>query len=314
MSNRSLRFRIRTIGRLSLAWALAAFALALPHAPSAAETAGRIAFTVQDASLDEISGIAVSGRHRNAVWVLEDSGKAATLTAIGKRGERIATYTIEGENNVDWEDLSTFVVDGRPHLLIADVGDNEAVRARVRLIAVAEPSSLRDGVLRPVWSVEFAWPGGARDCEAVAVDSRKGEILLISKRHRPPELFVLPLKTEQGTPRSPRRLAPLAGIPVLDETTVRANPKAVYRHQVTGASLTPDGRRLAVLTYSNILVYERRRNEGWTETIARSPRTLPLPPLRQAEAIAWTRNARALLVTSEDAPALVYRVAVPVSN
>ncbi|MBP6749461.1 MAG: hypothetical protein KA144_07470 [Xanthomonadaceae bacterium] len=309
MSNRSPRFLHRAIGGFSLACALAAFALA--PALTSAETTGRIALTVQDATLDEISGLAVSARHRNAFWVLEDSGKAAALTAIGKRGERIATYTIEGETNVDWEDLSSFLVDGKPHLLIADVGDNEAVRERVRLIAVAEPSSLRDGALRPVWSIEFVWPGGARDCEAIAVDSRRGEILLISKRHRPPELFVLSLNAEEGATRTPRRLAALAGIRVLDDAAVRANPKAIYRHQVTGASLTPDGRRLAVLTYSNILVYERRRNEGWAEAIARKPRTLALPPLRQAEAIAWTRNAQALLVTSEDAPAPVYRVAVP---
>ncbi|TXI49160.1 MAG: hypothetical protein E6Q50_08160 [Lysobacter sp.] len=264
--------------------------------------------------MDEISGIASSMRRRETIWALEDSGKAAALTAIGGHGERIATYAIEGETNVDWEDLSSFVVDGTPYLLIADVGDNEAVRDRVRLIAVAEPRALRDGALRPAWSVDFVWPGGARDCEAVAVDGRRKEILLISKRHRPPELFVLPLEGAHGAPRTARRLSPLAGIRVSDEATVRANPKAVFRDQVTGASLAPDGRRLAVLTYSSILVYGRRRNESWADAIAREPRTLALPPLPQAEAIAWTRDAQALLVTSEDAPAAVYRVAVPVSH
>src|SRR3546814_3441453 len=68
----------------------------------------------------------------------------------------------------------------------------------LQLHVIEEPASLDEvaqhAPLEPAWSIAFRWPDGARDCEAVAVDARRGEVLLISKKRTPPELFALPLR------------------------------------------------------------------------------------------------------------------------
>src|SRR3546814_1566799 len=71
----------------------------------------------------------------------------------------------------------------------------------LQLHVIEEPASLDEvaqhAPLEPAWSIAFRWPDGARDCEAVAVDARRGEVLLISKKRTPPELFAL--RSEEHT-------------------------------------------------------------------------------------------------------------------
>src|SRR3546814_2216137 len=94
------------------------------------------------------------------------------------------------------QDIAAFELDGRRDLLVADTGDNGGLRRSLQLHAIEEPTSLDEvaqhAPLEPAWSIAFRWPDGARDCEAVAVDAQRGEVLLISKKRTPPELFALP--------------------------------------------------------------------------------------------------------------------------
>ncbi|MCU1679176.1 MAG: hypothetical protein JWM93_3934, partial [Frankiales bacterium] len=70
---------------------------------------------------------------------------------------------------------------------------------------------------------------------------------------------------------------------------------------VTGGSWSPDGRRIALVTYGAIWVYDAATWPGGT------PERLDLPPLGQAESIAWDGDG-ALLVGSEGVHAPVYRL------
>src|SRR3546814_8112412 len=80
-----------------------------------------------------------------------------------------------------------------------------------------EPASLDEvaqhAPLEPAWSIAFRWPDGARDCEAVAVDAQRGEVLLISKKRTPPELFALPLRPrDDGMQRSEEHTSELQSL------------------------------------------------------------------------------------------------------
>jgi hypothetical protein len=152
-----------------------------------------------DPELDEVSGMAASRAHPGVYWAQNDSGGGARLIAMRADGTRVASYALAGAEATAWEDLDAFELDGKRYLLIADTGDNGGIRKQLTLYVVEEPARLRDGdSLKPAWTNNFRWPDGARDCEASAVDAARGEVLLISQKRVPPELFRVKLRPSDG--------------------------------------------------------------------------------------------------------------------
>lgn len=291
-----------------LAMALAACAREAPQ-PEPAEHGTRLAGVLIDPQLDEISGLAASRRHPDVLWMLDDGGNPERLFAVGTNGTRLATLRVEGVTKTDWEDIAAFELDGRAYLLIADTGDNGGLRRSLQLHVVEEPARIENARLRPAWSIAFRWPDGARDCEAVAVDAARGEVLLISKKRQPPELFTLPLRPPGTALQTATRVGQLTGVPQADAQALRRNPqRARLDSQVTAADVSPDGRTLAVMTYRWLLLYPRLEGEDWGQAVSRAPRFQPLPWLPQAEAIGWSRDGRHLYATGEFIPAPLYRI------
>lgn len=274
---------------------------------SKAEYAG--AFT--DPDLAEVSGLAASRSHRGIYWAHNDGNNEPELVAIRADGTRVATFAVEGAANVDWEDLASFELDGQHYLLVADTGDNGGIRQSLVLHVFEEPARLRDGdSLRPAWSVSFRWPDGARDCEAAAVDAAAGQVLLVSKKRVPPELFAVPLRPGAEM-QTAQRLATLGGIAQPGQAELRRNPVyGRYRSQVSGADLSPNGRVLAVLNYHSVHLYVRSPGQSWEAALAAAPGRLAFPWLPQAEGIAFSTDGRSLLVASEQRPSplLIFRV------
>ncbi len=102
---------------------------------------------------------------------------------------------------------------GKHYLLVADTGDNAGKRKDIVLHVFEEPARLDGGELKPAWTIRARWPDGPRDCEAVAVDAAAGQVLLVSKKRNPPDLFALPLARSRGV-REARRIGRLAGVPL----------------------------------------------------------------------------------------------------
>ncbi|HEX5756062.1 MAG TPA: hypothetical protein VFY12_06895 [Arenimonas sp.] len=262
-------------------------------------------------AISEVSGLTASRRHPGVYWAHNDSGHPAELHAIDAEGKRLATLRIPVKA-IDWEDIASFEWQGRPYLLLADVGDNGGIRAELQLIAIAEPEQLVDGMeLQPAWIQRFRWPDGPRDCEAVAVDSRRGEVLLISKKRVPPELFRLPLGPTDE-PQAAELLGNLLGIDQPSDTDLEKNPVyGRYRSQITAADLSPNGRVLAVLNYSGLQFYVRPAGADWRDLLPTlEPSRIALPWLPQAEALAFEADSSGLLVASEQTPSPILRYRV----
>jgi hypothetical protein len=92
-------------------------------------SAGRL----QNADIREASGLAHSNIDAGRLWVINDGGAGARLYAAGIDGSHQAVVEVDGARNRDWEDLASFVLDDKPMLLIADIGDNLARRGYLTL-------------------------------------------------------------------------------------------------------------------------------------------------------------------------------------
>lgn len=264
---------------------------------------------VTEAAIDEISGLAASRRHPGLYWAHNDSGGGDALHLVDGRGRRQATVATPGARNVDWEDIASFPLDGRDYLLVADTGDNGGIRQSLVLHVFEEPTDLsRPATL--AWSLRLRWPDGPRDCEAVAVDAARGEVLLISKKRVPAELFRVKLR-DTGEEQVAELVGTLPGIEQPDDTDLSRSPiYGRYRAQITGADLSPNGRVLAVLNYRSIHFLVRGADGDWAPALAGKLPHLTLPWLPQAEAIAFSLDGRSLTVASEQLPSPVIRFQV----
>ncbi|MFD1299521.1 hypothetical protein ACFQ4Q_23120, partial [Lysobacter gummosus] len=277
-----------------------------PPEPGSSQLSGMLL----DPQLSEISGLAASHRHADVLWMHDDGGNPERLFAVNTRGDRLATLRIEGVTKTDWEDIAAFDLDGRHYLLIADTGDNGGLRRTLQLHIVEEPEKIENARLKPAWSIAFRWPDGARDCEAVAVDIARRQVLLISKKRQPPELFSLPLMPAGNALQTATKLGELAGIPQPNAQLKRDNPmRARLQGQITAADISPDGSTLAVMTYRYLLLYPRQPRQSWAQAVAGTPRVRDLPWLPQAEALGWAADGRSLYATGEFIPAPLYQIA-----
>ena len=270
---------------------------------------GELTGVMLDMQLNEVSGLTASHLHDDVLWLHDDGDNPPRLFAVDTRGSRLATFGVEGVTKTDWEDIAGFELDDTRYLLIADVGDNGGLRRTLQLHVVEEPTVLRNARLQPAWSIAFRWPDGPRDCEAVAVDPVRGEVLLVSKKREPPELFSLPLRPPAKELLTAQRIGTLAGVPTPDAERATASPRrARLDGQVTAAAVSPDRNTLAVMTYRYLLLYPRPANGNWADAVAGTPRTSELPWLPQAEALGWSPDGRSLYATGEFIPAPLYRI------
>ncbi len=267
--------------------------------------------------LREVSGMATSRRRDDVLWVHNDSGSPPYLYAITTSGDRLGHVRLKRSTYRDWEDMASFEFEGRPMLLIADVGDNRATRRYAWLHVIEEPvvpeeGLGEDGEVEVEWSVPFRFPEGAADCEAVAVDADAGRVLLLTKRQRPPRLYSLPLRPQNAKPAAGRLvdaelLGTLTTIPGPTPQDVMEDPvRSTYLSQPTAMDLAGD--ELIVLTYRHAYRFERRDDALWSRVLAGKPDIIPLPAMKQSEAISFDRAGVGAFVTSEKRRAPLYRL------
>ena len=270
---------------------------------------------LSDNSISEASGIAASRRRTDVLWVINDGGNGPLIYAVGLDGSDYGHVSIGNARNQDWEDLAAFVYNQTAFLLIADCGDNQNRRKSCVLYMIEEPRVGPAGIvekspLELSSRIEYVYADGPRDCEGVAVDVQRREILLLTKRTEPPVLYSLPLSlTQSDKVQTARPVTRVGGIPKLTAEELREDPLlGRFRSQPTAMDISPDGKIIAVLTYKQPYLFYRQRNESWPRVFARPPIPLDMPRMRQAEAICFSTDGTKLFLTSEKLPAPLYRL------
>jgi hypothetical protein len=209
-------------------------------------------------------------------------------------GKALGRWQIDVDTPTDWEAMDAFSINGKGYLLIADVGDNFARRQSVSFLVVEEPGLEADQErpLAVAWQVEFSYPNGPRDSEAVAVDSSAGRVLVLSKRTFPNELYSVPLRVTGETKIVAEKIADLYPLPRnVPGNEVLYGRAAPYQGMPTGMSLK--GERLLVTTYRDAYLYDYG-------DVTQEPSRIPLPLAGQREAIAFARDSDSTAYVSRE--------------
>jgi len=283
-------------------------------APAPYGQAVRTGYLANEA-LSEVSGLAASRRSTGLLWAINDSGNGAYLYALGADGTDYGRVRLLNAENVDWEDLAAFRFENDSFLLVADFGDNQARRDVCVLYILAEPEVPADGFAATAavgWQrrIVYRYADGPRDCESVAVDPQLGRIYLLTKRREPPQLYELPLVPRGAHLQVAQKIAELQNLAnaAAQIPTALLTTTGPYAHQPTAMDFSADRSLAVVLTYGGGFLFERREAELWPDAMARMPRHINLPELRQAEAACFAFPRASLFVTSERRPAPLYRI------
>lgn len=285
------------------AFVLALWPVALPpqSAPASLHAVARLEGPAGD---KEVSGIVASRQWPGVFWVHNDSGDETRVYPVDRSGRLIRSARpadrpgvfVAGIANSDWEAIA---LDDSGHLIVADVGNNSNARRDLALHYVIEPeptsgftTALRSVFVR--YPEQTSWPAPARDfnydCEAVFT---KGDTVYLITKHR-----------SDTRARLYRLDDPAAGrVNVLTRLG-----DVDLGGQARAADASRDGRRLAVLTYTAVWVFEAA-SPGGDDWFSGSAKRLPFTGIPGAEGIAFD-GADTLLVAAEEGNGHLYRVSI----
>ncbi len=250
----------------------------------------------------EVSGIVTSRQWPGTFWVHNDSGDETRIYPVDRHGRlkksaRSADspgVRVAGVINSDWEDIT---VDASGNVIIADVGNNSNGRRDLALHYVVEPEPTAGftGVLK---SYFFRYPGQKTwpatkddfnyDCEGIFT---KGDTIYLVTKRRSDTLTRL-YRLDDPRTGVVNVLTPVADFDV--------------RGRATAADATPDGRRMAVLTYDAVWLFEAA-TPGGDDWFSGPVYWLPFTDVKGAEAITFD-GPDTLLIAAEEGAGKLYEV------
>ncbi len=235
---------------------------------------------LRGANISEASGLVASLRFPGGMWTHNDSGSPAEVFLVDSTGNSRSVIFLETITNRDFEDIAR---DGY-NILVADIGDNRAVRETISIIAFEEPQTLGNRSLTPNAVYRMTYPDGARDAETLLVDPLTRDWYIITKREASVRVYRYP------HPQDPTVVKVLERIPGQLPMT-----------SVAGGDVSPDGTEILVKTYEAVHYWKRQGNEPISETLFRPSLTVPYETEPQGEAIAFTLSGSGFMTTTEEA-------------
>lgn len=286
---------------LAAAGAVACLAGATAASAASTSSAATVDRVVADRRIDESSGLAPSGRFPGVLWTIEDSGNPAVISAIDAEGRTAARLSLRGVAATDWEAVAAVdLPDGRPGLVVGDIGDNRAAHSHVDLVVVAEPKRLASATVSPLLTLRLTYPDHASDAEALLADPRTGRLAIVTKDLLGAGMYTVP---DAVWP-------PADGVSLdagLRSGTLEAHA-ALSTPIVTDGAVLPDG-RVVVRTYSTLYVLPAM--EDMTASRISPLATARLPAQEQGESLALLDGGRAVLVGTEGVRQPILRVPLP---
>jgi len=253
---------------------------------------------LQDAAINESSGIVASRGNPGLFWTHNDSGDGPFIYAIDRQGKSRGVWRVTGAAARDWEDIAAGPgpESSRTYIYVGDIGDNDRKRASVDVYRFVEPvitdsndksSKSKPNLTETATAIHLSYPDGSHDAETLLVHPKSGNIYIITK------IFM-------GKAGVYKAKAPVntAGTIAL-EFVGPLNIPGVMGGFVTGGDISPDGQRVAICDYTQGYEFVVGAGKDFDDVWKQPPQTIVLGTRKQGEAIAYRLDGKALLTTSE---------------
>jgi hypothetical protein len=258
-----------------------------PAAPGGSP--GATLCTVNDPRATELSGLVATASGYVAVDDSKPDGAAMHVFYLDS-GCKVTKLVNYPTRSLDPEDLAQ-AADGT--LWVADIGDNPTSASRRPRVALWKVPA---GGGTPV-IYRFTYPDGPHDAEALVLDGSGAPVIITKELNKPAGLYV---------PTAPPQPNTTTGVPLKrvgefqPQRTGTSNPFGVAGQTlVTGGANSPDGKRVALRTYSDAYEWDVPDGDVVKAITTGKPRVTPLPDEPQGESLAYSRDGATLLTLSD---------------
>jgi hypothetical protein len=264
-------------------------ALLLSAAGPARADAARTLCTIRDARISESSGLAASA---DRLWTINDGGRRLQVFELD-RTCRVRRVVSAGIDPYDVEDLAR-AADGT--LWLADTGDNALNRSTVAVERIRPDGSAT--------LFRLTYPDGPHDAEALLL-LPSGQLFVATKEPLTSNVYtpVGPLSASR-----PTALRRVASIGLLPTGTAGGPVGAAGQVVVTGGAVAPDGRSVALRTYTDAYVWAVPDGDVVAALKSGDRQRIALPPTAQGEGITFAPDGRSLLTSTEGLPGAVQEI------
>lgn len=247
--------------------------------------------------IDEASGLVTA---ENGIWVHNDSGDSPTLYHVGFDGSYLGQANIGSAYARDWEEMTTFVREGKTYFLIGDIGDNKSRKEFTTYYVIAAPEKAQD--VEVLYSFTAKYSVGPQDAEAMFVDPNTEELIVLTKG-RDGSFYWLkaPLPTEKSD----------IVLELFHQEKWSDVPPKGKRQQakfITAADMSPDGRWIVIRNYLMARMWYHPEGQELSVTIQQMSCRIPLPLQEQGETIAFSTDGKSLWTLSEGTNQPLYQI------
>ncbi|WPR70273.1 hypothetical protein SLW70_09980 [Flavobacterium sp. NG2] len=231
-------------------------------------------------SLKEVSGI--NSNESGLIWAIEDSGNKNEIYALDKNGKIQQTIRVNGVENNDWEDITK---DKLGNLYVGDFGNNDNYRKDLAIYKI-DKTALSDSETTPAAIIRFAYPEQKdfppkkknRHFDVEGFIEWKGNFYLFTKNRSSNfdgTAFIYKIPNTAGFHQA-QRIGEFKTGPDFEN------------YAITSAAISPDEKKLVLLTHSKIILFENFKNDDF---LSGKRTDLELNHFSQKEAVCFKDNA-----------------------
>jgi hypothetical protein len=262
-----------------------------------------------DKPIDEDSGLAISRKFPNRLYHVNDSGDTGRFFITDFAGRDLRIVNVNEFAPEDAEDLAIGPCSPSVDcLFIGDIGDNDRNRKTFEVAVVEERENFPSHV-DARYRVRLRYPDQSHDAESLAVH-RDGTIFILTKGGIP-ELFRL--RKDQWM-NSGGRVQTLELVSAIDFEKLGGPAAALDGRMPTAMDISPDGKRVLVLTYRNVFELLFDLSQPLPPVATWKPgvnyRRFDVEVLPQQEGIAFTPDGLSFIYDTEkpkEGPARIMR-------
>lgn len=241
---------------------------------------------LDNAQINEASGLVASRNNAQALWTHNDSGDEARFFLIDATAKHLGTFYLEGAIHRDWEDMAISTEKGINYLFLGDIGDNMATSELKVIYKVPEPKienralPLTD-TLKNIQKITYRYPDGNRDSECLMIDPITNDLIIISKREDNVHIYLAPFPQSTST------------------TITLTKVGTLSFGEVVAGDISPDGNEILLKDYTRVFYWKKEGNESIAQLLQKPFQNLPYIQEPQGESIAWKLDGSGYYTLSE---------------